>query len=139
MRKIKKRKAPVFFQAFVFFIISLVVLFGYLGLSRFFFNNSSIVSPLSLKNIITTENEINTVQLESKLQKNNIAIESISAMPDGLFLIKLSMGEEVILSSKKNIDAQISSLQLILSRLTIEGKRFSRLDFRFDKPVVTLR
>ena len=55
---------------------------------------------------------------------------------DGSFAVTLQDGGEVILSSKKDIGSQLTSLQLVLSRLTIEGKKLKRLDFRFDNPVV---
>jgi len=41
-----------------------------------------------------------------------------------------------MISSKKNIDEQISSLQRILRELTIDDRPFKSIDFRFEKPVV---
>ena len=75
--------------------------------------------------------------LESQLQKANVPFLAISLNSDGSSVVLLKDGGEVILSSKKDIKSQISSLQLILSRLTIEGKRLKILDFRFDNPVVS--
>ena len=88
---------------------------------------------ISLKDAARSED------IESMLKKNNIPFVNISSFSNEAFIVKLTQGEEVIFSLRKSLDLQISSLQLILSRLTIEGKRFSRLDLRFDKPVVTLR
>jgi len=51
--------------------------------------------------------------------------------------VELRDGGELILSSKKDLENQLSSLQLILSRLTIEGKKLKKLDFRYDNPVVS--
>ncbi|HUS51988.1 MAG TPA: hypothetical protein VMX77_00815 [Candidatus Bathyarchaeia archaeon] len=43
---------------------------------------------------------------------------------------------EVFFSSEKEASVQVGSLQLILSRTKIEGKRLKRVDLRFDKPVI---
>jgi len=48
----------------------------------------------------------------------------------------LEDGEEVVFSLKKEIQIQVDSLQFILSRSKIEGKRIKKIDLRFDKPVV---
>jgi hypothetical protein len=50
--------------------------------------------------------------------------------------ITLVDGQTVLFSSEKSIKTQVSSLQFILSRLTMEDRRFSQLDLRFDKPVI---
>jgi hypothetical protein len=55
------------------------------------------------------------------------------------YTVNLKEGSEVIFSKQKDLQLQFSSLQFILSRLTMEGKQFSRLDLRFDKPVIILR
>ena len=130
-------------KGFLLFIFSLCLLFGYALISRTFFGRHSFVSPtpevfskFSIKNQDTQLQEIKT--LEALLRKNNIQFSSIS-FSQGFFVIKLSLGEEVFIAPSKNLELQISSLQLILSRLTIEGKKFSRLDFRFDKPVVSFK
>jgi len=49
----------------------------------------------------------------------------------------LKDGEEIVFSFKKEIQIQVDSLQFILSRSKIEGRRVKKIDLRFDKPVVT--
>jgi hypothetical protein len=90
-----------------------------------------IVSPLS-KNQITS-----LKQIEGMLKKQKIEYISVSTQKDSNYLIKLRSGAEVILDSGKNIDQELSSLQLILSQLKIEGKTLKRLDFRYKKPIIT--
>ncbi|HET9947069.1 MAG TPA: hypothetical protein VFQ63_03330, partial [Patescibacteria group bacterium] len=46
-------------------------------------------------------------------------------------------GKTIIISLNKDIEQQVSSLQLTIRELTMEGKEFHRLDFRYDKPVIT--
>lgn len=50
--------------------------------------------------------------------------------------VRLEGDELTIFSTFKELKIQINSLQLILTRAKIEGKKISRLDLRFDKPVV---
>jgi cell division septal protein FtsQ len=42
----------------------------------------------------------------------------------------------VVMSSEKEIDSQLDSLQLILRRAKIEGEQIKEIDLRFDKPVI---
>ncbi len=51
--------------------------------------------------------------------------------------VSLDPGEQVLFSLHRDVSKQFASLQLTIGHLTIEGKRFSRLDFRFDNPVIT--
>lgn len=75
-------------------------------------------------------------ELTNLLKKNNLSIVSLSSYEKDSFVVKLKGGEEALLSSKKSLAVQVSSLHLILSRLTIEGKRVARVDLRFNNPVI---
>lgn len=108
-------------------LVSLIIYFSFL---LFFPKNNKFVSPLS-QNSGSKNN-----QVEQLLDKENIPFSSVETEPDSSYLITLKDGGKVLLSQNKNVQNQISSLQLILSRLTIEGKRFKNLDFRYDKPVI---
>ena len=133
---IKKRKIKnSFFRSikiFLFALVGISVLFYivYLAVSFFFPKKELFISPLSIqKNIYHN-------RIDDLLQKSGIAFTSIKDGPDSSYLVTLKDGGQVIITQNKNVQNQISSLQLILSRLTIEGKRFKSLDFRYDKPVV---
>lgn len=130
-RLLKKDKSKYWVKlTLVLFVITIIFLsaFGYLYLN---FVKVSLISPLA-------QNKISKISLvENAFEKNKINFTSVNASSDGSFVVNLAGGEEVILSSKKDIGGQLSSLQLILSRLTIEGKQLKILDFRFDNPVVT--
>ncbi len=130
-RKIKNR----FFQQIKIFFIALmgmVVLLGivYLVFSLFFSQKQLFISPLAL------QKNIKHNQIDEMLEKSGIAFTSVESAKDSTYLVNLKDGGQVIITQNKNVQNQISSLQLILSRLTIEGKRFKSLDFRYDKPVV---
>ena len=133
---IKKRKIKTrFFQQIKIFFIALmgmVVLLGivYLVFSLFFPQKQLFISPLALQK--NTKHN----QIDEMLEKSGIAFTSVENAKDSTYLVNLKDGGQVIITQNKNVQNQISSLQLILSRLTIEGKRFKSLDFRYDKPVV---
>lgn len=74
-------------------------------------------------------------QLEVSLNKKNIEYSKLDEYPS-YYIITLKAGEAVTVSKNKNIDQQLSSLQLIQSRLKIEGKDFKSLDLRFAQPVI---
>ncbi len=89
------------------------------------------LSPLSKNQ--TSEMSV----IEKNLKKSNISFKSIETSGDLSILINLEKEKVVIIDSNKDIGEQLSSLQLILSQLKIEGKSFKRLDFRYQKPVIT--
>ena len=118
---------------FPLIVSSLLIFFIFFGglffISSKFFNNGYLLIPLAQNKIYKTNS------IEDILQKNNIQFEKINAS-DSAHIVLLKDNGEVDISDNKNINSQISSLQLILSRLTIEGKKFKRLDLRFDKPII---
>lgn len=142
MRRNKKRRFRkiLFKNKFVLFSILLFLIGNFVFFLTFYNKESKYISPIpkNYKNYIKANDE-QSKKIEILLKKNNILYSQIFEMLDSCYLIKLNSGEEVIVSSKKPIDVQISSLQLILTRLTIEGKRFLKLDFRFDKPIITFK
>lgn len=127
--QLKQKSKKIFISLFILLITFLICEYIYFNFS---FDKITYLSPIA-KN--TTSIVLNT---ESLLEKEKIIFISVSLEKDNSLSIKLKDGGEVILSSKKDIQTQISSLQLILSRLTIEeGKKLKSLDFRFDSPVVS--
>jgi len=112
---------------FLLIFLSLFVVFRNL---EFLTNKNSIISPLSKT---TSKN----AQLEELLLSENIPFSKINVASDSSFIVHLQEGGEVNISAKKGLPEQVSSLQLILSRLTIEGKKFKFLDLRFEKAVIT--
>lgn len=74
-----------------------------------------------------------------EFMKQSINIDQISI--DDLsnnFNIKSENGIEILLPFNSDAYIKASSLQSILLRFKIIGKNISKVDFRFDKPVVTL-
>lgn len=142
-RTARKRNKFLFFVPFVlifiFFLFVFYALKLYLPLVA---KKPAFVSPIAFsikEKMGILSGRSSNKELENLLSQKNITFSSISVLSDSSYLVKLTDEEEIIFSATKPMESQVSSLQLILSRLTIEGKRFARLDFRFDKPVVTLK
>lgn len=138
----KRRRIHSFLSRQKFFIINIIFLFLFLILIAFAFyhyysKRKIFISPLPTNNQQKTVVLNNLKQIESLLIKNKINFSSVSEMKNTSILVKLNSGEEIFFSPEKSLNFQVSSLQLILSRLTIEGKRFNRIDFRYESPIIT--
>ncbi|MBI4098000.1 MAG: hypothetical protein HY426_03080 [Candidatus Levybacteria bacterium] len=90
------------------------------------------ISPLS------KDQTTSAAKVEKILKEKKISYESLSMAKDRSYVIKLDEKSEVIIDPKKDILEQLSSLQLILSTLKIEGKALRRLDFRYKSPIISL-
>lgn len=77
--------------------------------------------------------------IKKALNTSKISFSDIRIASDGAVLVQLTDNGAVIFSKGKDIGQQVASLQFILNQLTMEGKRFSRLDLRFDKPIIVLK
>lgn len=144
MRKLrqKKKRKSLAVMVRLFFLTAIITFFSTILIVRQgFFNNSRLISPVSdsfpKKEKNVDNNSIK--RLESALTKNNIKFSSVSVASDSSYLINLEDKGNIIFDFNKSLDLQISSLQLMLSRFTIEGKRIERVDFRFDKPIVVFK
>lgn len=98
------------------------------------FGKKLFVSPLPMEKSKSRLDEVKQV-----LRDNNVDFSSVVIASEASFLVVLRGGEDVLLSQKKDLSNQASSLQQIITRLTIEGRRFTFLDFRFDKPVIVFQ
>lgn len=116
----------------ILFIGLIVTFFTYLYIN-FYINTYGFISPLSINK------DSLLVRVEEGLEKQNISFGKVTTNSDGSLSVKLKDESEIIFSSKKSVTSQITSLQLMLSRLTIEGKKLKSLDFRFDNPVVSFK
>ena len=79
--------------------------------------------------------EMTQRMVKTKLKQSGFNIKEIHEY-DNEHIIIFETGEKIHFSKTKSLDRQISSLQLISSRFTIEGKHFTELDLRFDRPVI---
>lgn len=78
-------------------------------------------------------------EIEKQLKSKSIVYESVTRETSNRYKIILEGNGEVFISPEKGVTEQLSSLQVILSRLTMEGKKFKRLDLTYDRPVIVLQ
>lgn len=116
----------------LFVVLIFLLVFGLFFLSNFIISKQNIfLSPLAL-----VKNSKDT-NVEDLLNKSNMQFVKVEQGPQNTdVIVHLKDQGIVYLDLKKNPASQISSLQVILSRLTIEGKKFKKLDLRFDKPII---
>lgn len=132
MRVAKHKRNFLKFLPLIIFSLVIISVFlsGFYLISAKILGKTSFISPLA-QNKIYKPNSI-----EEFLSSGDIPFEKVEIASESSYIVFLKDDGQVNLSAKKDITSQISSLQVILSRLTIEGKKFKRLDLRFDKPII---
>ncbi|MBI3385369.1 hypothetical protein HY030_04215 [Candidatus Gottesmanbacteria bacterium] len=78
----------------------------------------------------------NYLILVNQLAKEQIDISYLNYLDNDTVEASLTSGVKVIFSLKKEPISLVTSLQLILSRFRIEGRKVSKIDLRFKNPVV---
>lgn len=124
-RRVKKALLLFFVFCILFLIIAVILVY-----SIFFAKKTLYISP------VTKDSSHDAKKIETLLLDAQIAFVSISIHEDSSYKVLLKDGGQVVLSLKKDIGRQITSLQPILKQFTIDGRKFNRIDFRFDKPLV---
>lgn len=124
-RKAKQKKLSIFL-----IILGLSLIASSLFYFAFLEKEPLYLNPLSRNQ--TSKN----YQIEKILSEKKISYISVVTSSDLDYIVKLNGESEVIIDSNKDIGEQLSSLQLIISQLTIEGKKFKSLDFRYQKPII---
>lgn len=115
----------------ILLFVGLVLISASLSFSAFLEKPDKPISPLS-----KDQSSVNS-KIEKALRDKKIPYISVTTLKDLNYQILLDNKTEVIINSNKDIIEQMSSLQLILTQLKIEGKSFKRLDFRYQKPVIS--
>lgn len=119
----KKRKRKLIFGIIFVFIILL------LGVIIINFNQAtSMVNPA----VALTDQQ----QFKILLEKRGFDVSSID-WKEKQILVNLSDNLIVLFLNNDKLESQVTSLQFIISRSKIEGKRPVKVDLRFDKPIIT--
>ena len=110
-RQDKSFRKKIFF--YIFLLGTIIILIFFINLV---FNSKDIlfISPLGKSNI-------DSANVGKILKGKNIAFSSVIVLSDSSFMIGILNNGQVRLSSQKDLEKQISSLQRILEELTIEG------------------
>lgn len=142
-RAFKKHKHPikkVFWLGIFVFCLAMILGGGVYYYVAIKLHQPAYISPLAavLSAQLPSQEDKRLVTLKKQLAGKKIDFSSIVAS-ESSYAVLLPNGSQVVLSSEKDVSLQISSLQFILSRLTMEGREFSRLDLRFDKPIIVFK
>lgn len=135
-RREKKNETKYIIYATLFILILLTIIISYLILKHVWSGKTNkFTTPYVQQNSI--------IEIENKLKKNNLIINSVlEASSSSGIIVTLDNNFTVYFSLNKDIDWQISTLQSIIHRLTIERggdtlrDKTKIIDFRFDKPII---
>lgn len=81
-------------------------------------------------------NDASEDQLKQALATQGVSYTSIALSTDGAYIVQVNSYITAIFSPKKDIFTQVSSLQRITNRFTIDMKKAYQIDFRYDTPVI---
>lgn len=107
------------------------ILIGIFFLLNLYFNFGK---PLFISPLGKTNTDLSLV--EKTLREKKITYSGV-VWDNGVYLVSIQNSGQVKLDKDKDIYNQVSSLQKILIQLTIEGKSFRSIDFRFAEPIVS--
>lgn len=115
----------------ILIFLGLLIIASMLFFLAFLEKEEPIINPLS-------KDQTSSGRIISKtLKDHKIKYKDLETTKDLKYKIKFEDNAEAIIDPKKDIESQITSLQLILSQLKIEGKAFKRLDFSYQKPIIS--
>lgn len=137
-RQWRRKKPLVIFYTFLSVVVLASIIAGSFYL---YYKNLQYISPLPKTGLFAFARNVkqSQTQLELLLEQSKIPVVSVVESSNSAYLIELKEGELITMTGKKDFQKQISSLQRIIDRFTIEGKKISRLDLRFDRPIVVVR
>lgn len=137
----KKRSTKKRIKKIIFFAVLSVAVFSISGILILFLRdisfssinfsprkNSEIINPNATYSVSDIRNGLAGV----KLDYSRVIVSSSS----GSLRADLIDGSQVYFSYEKDIEWQISSLQSIIRRLTIENKLPAVIDLRYNRPIV---
>jgi|SRR6185369_1725973 len=138
-KKLRNRK-QFYIKIYVLIALFVVVIIAAYLTSIKLFGRTAYISPLAKAALqdMSYKDDKDIALIKKSVTDQKMEVSSVKREGSS-YVIILKDNSQIILSSEKDINSQISSLQFILSRLTMEGKLFTQLDLRFDKPVVKLR
>ena len=93
------------------------------------FRKVGIVAPLATNDPLR--------ETAGLLSEKKIDIVSSPTASDSAILVTLAKDNTMVwLTSTKDISLQVNTLQIILNKLTIEGRIAKKIDLRFEDPLV---
>ncbi|MCL5970790.1 MAG: FtsQ-type POTRA domain-containing protein [Patescibacteria group bacterium] len=92
---------------------------------------------LNLGTNITQSNILVALKILNTANRYNLRFVDIVPLDESTVEMSLDNGTRIVIGLNAKAEDIVSSLQMILKRFTIEGKTISKIDYRFEKPVIT--
>lgn len=137
--KIKKRVKLATFLTFLFLLVITFSILGGKNFKRTLFKNKEAKEIIKPVPDYLLEKNFKTGELEKKikavLDKLGLKIKKIEQKNETE--VEIYTEDMVILiNQEKELEQQLASLQVLLERFKIEGRRIKKIDLRFKSPVV---
>lgn len=142
-KRIRQRQLSRFWAGFsILTLFTLIAIFGLLQKISWK-NVGDFLSEVNLNFVLPSSELLMPIpqdepflEITNLLLAKHIEIESRPIYSGSTIIVRLLDGTSVNFSLEKDLSKQASSLQIILSRLTIEGKKVGKIDFRYEPPVM---
>jgi hypothetical protein len=73
----------------------------------------------------------------NKLKEVNLTALTIDIKGQDMLVFNLIDSQQIIFSTSKNNGVQNYQLEVLIKQFKIEGKKFKKIDLRFDKPIIS--
>ena len=136
--KVPQRRLKVWLRTLltmvILFVVTYVVCVAIFLLTA---KKPGILSPIfgSLRDMLSPTTAVATVK--TLCHEDTIACTNVVLQDPTTIVITLDNGATVYIATQKDLKKQLASLQQVISQLTIKGKQFKTLDFRFDHIIVS--
>lgn len=135
MRRKEKKRFRIILKAFFYVAFFLGLIFIFLKFLYPLIPNFKNEKKGEIIRPVIEAMDIN--KLRKSLEDKGIELESLeSSSKSGTIIGKIKNGPKVFIASDKDVNWQVSSLHLIISRLTIDNKKPNSIDLRYPKPIV---
>jgi len=96
------------------------------------------VTRLSPGQLLPISEVIDAMVSIDRFRKLGIIVERVDIQSIGVLVLRVGQFD-VFFSTQKNIGQQLQDFETVYLQFKLQGSNFSRLDFRFDKPVVEFK
>ena len=88
---------------------------------------------------VNDEDTLYVLSLVSQIGKTDFVATSIRVLSPFVLSVYNRENQVVIFTTEKKVNVQVDSLQLILSESKIDPSKITKIDLRFEKPVITFK
>ncbi|EKE12833.1 MAG: hypothetical protein ACD_13C00138G0003 [uncultured bacterium] len=130
-KRVDKKKAQIILIALLLTLFILGIVIVYKNTPQVF-----ITIPQPGKLVGPSTNRDLYVDLVNLLAQNQLSVSYLNFIDNETIEASLSSGVKVLFTTKKDIKEEVASLQLILARFKIEGRKVNKIDLRFKNAFI---